>query len=617
MLSTPGQILVNEAIPEDLRDYSTTLGQDEIDALLKRVAETHPGKYRDISSALVQLGRNAAFEEGSTITLKDLAPVIDKSPLVDLVRRQERLILSDKKLTEEQRDDALDALYGEATKRLTDDTYSSALSRNNPFALQAKYRARGNKSQLGSVLTSPGTYTDSTGKTVPIFVSSAYAEGLKPHEYWAASYGARLGVVSTKLGTQKGGYLSKMMSAAAIDQVVTADDCGTSNGMPVDVNDDDSVGAVLQEGVAGFKPGTVITKKVLDAIRASKADEIVVRSPITCGCKDGLCKQCVGIRETGRFPEIGYNVGVNAAAALGEQVAQNALNSKHSGKNSSLGSYTGFDALKNLSTIPQAYDVKASVTGRDGIVTGVDKAPQGGMYVTVDNDQDSRIYVPSNLSVTVKEGDTLEAGDVVSTGLASPADIVQYKGVGEGRRYFTSRFTKVFRDSKYGVNRRNVEVLSRALVNNVQVESPDAAGSGLPGDIVRYGAWASGYTPRDGSADFAPEKAVGKYLEAPALHYTIGTRITPNVAKQLKRHGYQSVTVNDTAPGVSPHMVSIVEAPAYSDDWISRLGTSYLKDRLLADAQTGSTSELHSTNPVASMAKGVEFGKDMSSKGVY
>lgn len=618
MLATPGQLLVNEALPPEFRDYTRTLGQDEIDALLARIAQEKPEVYRQVTHDLVQLGRNAAFDEGSTISLNDFAPVIDKQPMLDTVKRESEKIRRNPKLTEAQKDDAIETLYSEAAKRLTEETYKAALGANNPFAVQVKYRARGNKGSLVSMLTSPGTYTDSEGKLVPIFINRSYAEGLHPHEYWAASYGARLGVSQTKMGTQKGGYLDKAMNAAAIDQVVTEDDCGTSQGIPVSVDDNDSVGSVLQGDYAGFKAGTVITKQVLDRIRASGADEIVVRSPVTCGAKQGLCKKCVGIREKGGFPEIGYNAGVNAASALGEQVTQNALSSKHSGKNDTLGSYTGFEGLKNMTMVPKAFDVKASVADRDGTVTGIEPAPQGGSYVVLDNDAEDRIYVPAALKVSVKEGDSLEAGDAVSEGMVSPADVVRYKGIGEGRRYFTERFRKVYKDSGYGVNRRNVEVLARALVNNVQVDREDSEGAGLPGDILRYSAWAGGYRPREGAMVEKTDKAaLGHYLEKPVLHYTIGTRITPSVLKTLQKHRIEGLTTHRDPPGVVPHMVSVVEAPAYSGNWMARLGTSYLKDRLLEDVQNVSSADMHSTNPIPAMAKGVELGKDISTKGVY
>lgn len=775
MFATPGQLLVNEALPPEYRDYARTLGQDEIDALLAKIAQEKPEVYREVTHRLVQLGRHAAFDEGSTITLNDLVPVIDKQPMLDLVKRKAEEIRRNPKLNDEQKDDAISTLYGEATKRLTDETYRAALGNNNPFAIQAKYKARGNPSQIGAMLTSPGTYTDSEGRLIPIFINRSYAEGLKPHEYWAASYGARLGVVSTKLATQKGGYLDKMMNSASIDQVVTEDDCGTKNGLPVDVSDNDSVGAVLQGEVAGFKPGTVITKQVLDRIRESGADEIVVRSPVTCGAKQGLCSKCCGIRETGRFPEIGYNAGINAASALGERVTQGALNciaegtlvrmangaekpietvepgdtvfgsdfrgnifetkvvarydqgiqpafktvfrsenlkvevitttehpilamhkgdgayhmcrighdptdltvlvvpyrgylsgdidhtefvaepfdfnsveyvgakhmydleveceehiyllangivcanTKHGGKSDTLGSsMIGFEGLKNMTMVPEHFDVKASVANRDGTVTGIEQAPQGGSFVILDDDPDDRIYVPANLKVQVKEGDVLEAGDVVSEGMVSPADVVAYKGIGEGRRYFTERFRKVFKDSKYGVNRRNVEVLARALVNNVRVDREDSEGSGLPGDILRYSAWAGGYRPREGAMVEPTDKAaLGHYLEKPVLHYTIGTRITPSVLRALQKHGIQGLTTHATPPGVVPHMVSVVDAPAYSGNWMARLGTSYLKERLLEDVQRGASADMHSTNPIPAMARGVELGKDIATKGVY
>lgn len=618
MLATPGQLLVNEALPPEFRDYSRTLGQDEINDLLGRLAREQPEKYKEVTHALVQLGRHAAFDEGSTITLNDLVPVIDKQPMLDTVKREAEKIRNNQRLTDEQKDDAIETLYGEATKRLTKETYAAALRNNNPFAIQVKYKARGKDSQLGAMLTSPGTYTDSEGNLIPIFINRSYAEGLKPHEYWAASYGARLGVISTKLATQKGGYLDKMMNAASIDQVVTEDDCGTQQGIPVSVDDNDSVGSVLQGNYAGFKAGTVVTKQVLDKIRSEGLDEIVIRSPLTCAAKDGLCKHCVGIREQGRFPDIGYNVGINAASALGEQVTQNALNAKHSGKKDDLGAYVGFDALKNLTMVPEHYDVKASVANRDGTVTAIEQAPQGGSYVVLDNDGEDRIYVPGSLKVSVKEGDRLEAGDVVSSGLVSPADVVQYKGIGEGRRYFTERFRKVFKDSKYGVNRRNVEVLARALVNNVQIDREDSAGSGLPGDILRYSAWASGYVPREGAmVEKTGKEALGHYLEQPVLHYTIGTRITPNVLKTLQKHGVPGMTTHKDPPGVVPHMVSVVDAPAYSGNWMARLGTSYLKDRLLEDVQNVSSADMHSTNPIPAMAKGIELGQDIATKGVY
>ena len=38
------------------------------------------------------------------------------------------------------------------------------------------------------------------------------------------------------------------------------------------------------------------------------------------------------------------------------------------------------------------------------------------------------------------------------------------------------------------------------------------------------------------------------YLEMPALHYTIGTRITPAVQKDLMAHGFTKITAHTKEP---------------------------------------------------------------------
>ena len=55
-------------------------------------------------------------------------------------------------------------------------------------------------------------------------------------------------------------------------------------------------------------------------------------------------------------------------------------------------------------------------------------------------------------------------------------------------------------------------------------------------------------------------------------------------------------------------MQSIVKSTGVDRDWMSRLGTTYLKSRLIDDVQHGSTSDIHSTNPIPGLARGTEFG---------
>ena len=613
MLTTIGQVLVNDALPPRFRDYGRVMDSKGIEELLEAIAREDPDSYAGVTKRLMDIGNAAAYDTGTTIRLSDLRPSYDKRPILQALDIAEAQIRNDKNLTDAQKSEMVEKLYEKANSRIMDETYNSELARKNQLALQVASKARGNKTQLAAFISTPGTYSDPSGKMVPMFIRHSFAEGLSPAEYWAGSFGARTGVVSTKTATAKGGAFGKLLSASAIAQVVTEDDCETEGGLPVKVDDDDNIGAVLARPAGGYEAGTVITKNVLSDLRKDKRhDEIVVRSPVTCGCKDGICSKCAGIRETGGFPPIGYNLGTNAASAFSERITQQGLNVKHSGKKSAgKGKFSGFNTFTSLAKVPKVFPDRATISSIDGTVSKIEDAAQGGTYVFVTDSkgEEKRHYVAPGYELDVKVGDELEAGDQISDGVIDPSELVKYKGIGEARRYWANRFTQAIRDSGMAANRRNAEVLARTVMNTVRLNNEDEAGEGLPGDVVTYTRWSNGFKPRQNSAYVAPTVAsIGKFLEQPVLHYTIGTRITPSVIKTLKKFKVDRMMVNDTQPDVTPFMERIEDSNAEKTDWMARLGTTYLKSRLQEDVARGAESHLHSTEPYPGIAKGVEFG---------
>ena len=607
MITTIGQVMVNKALPEEFRDPNRVMDKTETDKILGEVAHKYPERYREISHQLVELGRNASFDEGVTLRLSDIRGPVNIQPLLQDLRKKEQTIRKDRQMPQQDKDEALETLYGETQQAIQKLTMDASLASGNPFALQVKAKARGNPSQLTALLSTPGVYQDAKDRTIPVFINRSYAQGLDPHEYWAATYGARKGVLSSKFATRKAGYLGKLLGMAVMDSVVAESDCGTPYGIPVPASDKDNIGSVLARPVAGFPAGTVVSHNIMAKLQKDKVDQIVVRSPITCGTHKGMCQQCAGQRESGDFPEIGYHIGLNAASALAEQIAQSSLNVKHSGKKSSGDvTYAGFDVIKNLATVPKTFPDTATVSEVGGRVQSIKEAPQGGYHIDVGDHQH---YVNPGMALKVKEGDEVEAGDQLSDGVVSPADAVRLKGIGEGRRYFATRMTQAFRETNMGAHRRNAEVLARSVVNHVQINDPDAAGEHLPGDVVTYQNWAHGYRPRPTATRMAPQKSIGKYLEEPALHYTVGTQVTRSVADTLAKHGTHDLLVHQDPVGVDPTMISVVNTPEYSDDWMARLSSSYLKTRLLEDVHSGAVSNPHGTNPLPGMARGVGFAE--------
>lgn len=613
MRTTIGKILVNDALPPELRDHTRVLTSGETDKLLAAIGKDHPDKYRAVSQALMKLGAEASFTEGTTLSLSDMLPPVekDRADLVKHVRQQTAKIMAAKDMTDDQKQEALTTVFSKVQKFLVDATFERSSAAQNPFALQVLSKARGNPQQLAALMTTPGIYTDAEDRIIPIFVERSYAEGLRPHEYWAGTYGARKGVVSTKFATRDAGYLGKQFTQSALRTIVTDDDCETASGIPVATEDTDSIGAVLARQAGRYPAGTVVSKEVLADIGKSGAEQIMVRSPLTCGMGQGVCRKCVGLRENGAFPKLGDHVGINAASALAERIAQGSLNVKHSGgmaKGDGADQvYAGFDVIEQLFQTPKTFPHRAAVASRDGRVDRIEEAPQGGWNVYVDDEVN---YVLPETKLLVKAGDKVEAGDQLSSGLMNPREVVQYKGIGEGRRYFTERATQAFRDSGYAVNRRNMEVLTRGLIDHATVTDPEGAGDYLPGDVMSYNAVAANYRPRQTAQLRDVNDAVGGYLEQPVMHYTIGTRVTKKVAKDLAKFGHTRVTTDDKPPGFEPYMVGLRAVPQYEPDWMAQLGSSYLKANLLDQVHHGGESHIHGLNPIPGMAKGTEFGSN-------
>jgi DNA-directed RNA polymerase subunit beta' len=262
----------------------------------------------------------------------------------------------------------------------------AAVAQENPLALQILSKARGNPGQLTAITASPGIYTDANDEIVPLFVRRSYAEGLSPAEYYAATFGTRKGVISTKFATRDAGDFGKQLNTAAADLIVTEEDCGTSNGIPVSVGDKDSIGALLAKDVSGYKAEAPVTGRMLNKLE-NDYDKIAVRSPITCQAKGGVCKKCVGLRENGKLPELRQAVGIQASSALAERIAQGSLNVKHAGGQAAGGGgekvYAGFPIINQIGQIPKTFRHKATLADVDGEVSKVEQAPQGGTNVYI------------------------------------------------------------------------------------------------------------------------------------------------------------------------------------------------------------------------------------------
>lgn len=397
--------------------------------------------------------------------------------------------------------------------------------------------------------------------------------------------------------TRDAGAFSKQVAQAAHQVIAVDDDPLPGTGLVVDTDDPQIEGYALAQDYSPFKRGHVIDGRTLSVLKR-KHPKVVVHSAVSdLGPRGGVPRISFGMRERGGLPPAGENVGLLAAQALGEKITQLQLSSKHGGGQKT----SGFELINNLVQVPRSFPGGAAVADLDGRVESIEDAPQGGKYVVVGGQPH---YVEPSGEVVVKQGDKVEAGDSLSTGLANPALVVKHRGIGEGRKALSEMLVQAYRDSGLPIHRRNAEALARGLINTVRVTELDAVEGALPDDLVDYDELAARWTPREGAAEVEPSSATGKYMERPALHYSLGTRVTPRIATNLHDAGVNNILVHEQPPPWEPEMGRAMESLSHNRDWLVRFGGSYQQRGLLEAVHRGRKSETPSKSFVPAMVMG-------------
>ncbi|HEY6025450.1 MAG TPA: hypothetical protein VIV09_01000 [Pseudolabrys sp.] len=586
MPTTLGRHLVDTALPEKWRGRGV-LTKGSLNDMLVGVAKEAPDKYPEIVTKLKRLGDELATLDGISVGLDDIAPHIAERdaalrPHVDAFRKATTTADKEKALASAQ-------------SAMLD------LAKKHPGTMGEMVRSggRGNAAQLMRAVGAPVMVRDSKGKVVPWLIDKSFSEGLKPADAWVAGGEARVNAVLSNISVVEPGDLAKILVNNMSDQLVTTPDCGTKNGISM-LGSDPHI-------IDRYEAGTnrLITPKVASEL-SSSGKTVIVRSPMTCEAAHGVCQKCQGLSPSGALHGIGTNVGVRAAQALSEPLTQFSLNAKHGGR---VGGSTekvleGIKGVRSLLEIPTSFAHKAVLADRDGKVVAIDKAPQGGHYVTV---EDSRHYVPPAHNVITEVGKSVYAGDALSDGVPKPDEIVRFKGLGDGRRYLVDALADVYKRAGSEVDKRHLETLAKSVLNHVQITDPGPDDAFIKGDIVDYNKFHAALAASRRRVPTAD--AAGDTLADGILHYTAGTVITPTIQQQLEQHAITSVMIADQGPRANPLMRPASRTPLLNPDWMARLAHRYLKESLLAGIHRGDVSNLHGASPVPAYVAGTEFGQ--------
>lgn len=310
--TTVGRILLNRNLPKNMK-INAEMTKKTMNNYLRDVATKKPQLYAKVNETLRDFGNDAVFKGGFTIGLDDVS--------FDQKKRDALFDSVEKSLGKNPSDEKIVNAYARVSEKLNDKI--DKLPDTNAFKLMMDSGSKGNAGQIRQVMMAPTQVQDLNENPVLMPIRHSYAEGLSTGEYMATQAGARRTMMDRALQTKWPGALNKEVVNSTSTQVVNSNDCGTREGIMMDVDDDN----ILNRYVASDPSGTLKYNSLIDTtsrslLKKKKVKSIKVRTPLKCKLVHGICSKCFGKDETGNDPDIGSNIGIKAAQTISEPATQ-------------------------------------------------------------------------------------------------------------------------------------------------------------------------------------------------------------------------------------------------------------------------------------------------------
>ncbi len=560
--TTVGRCIFNRVLPDELRFINRAMNKG---ALQELVGLCYRKLGNDETTNLVDrikdIGFKYATRSGATIAISDLVIPPEKATIiaetekiVAEVDRQYRRGL----LTEEEQYARTIELWSRAREQVSE-AVSKALAPTSSVAIMAESGAsKGGFGPFSQLAGMRGLMADPSGRIISHPIRSNLREGLSALEYFISTHGSRKGLADTALRTADAGYLTRRLVDVAQDVIINARDCGTTAGIWINASDDMGgqkmserlVGRMAAAPVMHPKTGKVLVERnqeidedLAAQIQALGIASVLVRSPLSCQLRHGICAMCYG-RDLGRgkLVAIGTAVGIIAAQSIGEPGTQLTLRTFHTG-----GVAAGGDITVGLPRVEELFEARKKPKGEapiseiggvvhivrsddqrrilvvdseierfehdiargwkilvedgqeveigDPIATWRDEkqivaeksgriSRQDRHVVLIHERRDEREYeVPTTGRLLVEEGQRIEPGTQLVEGVLNPHDVLRILGREATERYLLSEVQKVYRSQGVNTNDKHFEIIYRKMLSKVQiVDSGDL--DVLPGELV-------------------------------------------------------------------------------------------------------------------------------------
>lgn len=514
--TTPGKLLFNESIPQDLGFIDRNIPENEfkleVDFLVgkknlgkiidKCYLKHGPTKTSIMLDKIKAKGYHYSSIGAITVSTSDMTVPPEKKTLLTeaqtSVDKIEKLYRRGY-ISENERYERVIDVWTKTTEEVADALMNN-LDRFNPIFMMADSGARGSKSQIKQLAGMRGLMANPSGKILEMPIKASFREGLDVLEYFISTHGARKGNADTALKTADSGYLTRRLVDVSQDVIVRIDDCGTEEGFEVsEIKEGNEVIEPLRERLTGryaaediINPSTknIIVHKdsymdvhLAEEVETAGVKKVKIRSVFTCNCKYGVCAKCYGM-DMGTAQQIGIGeaVGIIAAQSIGEPGTQLTMRTFHTG------GVAGADITQGLPRVEELFEARkpkglAIVSEVSGTVRLEDTKKKRIVYVVTDAGEEVSYDIPFGSSLKVQNGDAINAGDEITEGSINPHDILRIKGVNAVKNYLLSEVQKVYRLQGVDINDKHLEVVVRQMTRKVKVEDSGDTEL-LPGTMI-------------------------------------------------------------------------------------------------------------------------------------
>ncbi len=202
---TPGRLIFNEAIPQDLGfvdrsdennlfdlEINFLVGKKELGKIIDKCIRVHgTTKTAVILDKIKALGFKYSTRGAITISVSDMViPEIKKQYLQETENTIDNIVKQYKRglISDEERYNSVISAWTETGENITKALIDN-LDRFNPVYMMSQSGARGNINQIKQLAGMRGLMADTSGKTIEIPIKSNFREGLNVLEFFISTHG--------------------------------------------------------------------------------------------------------------------------------------------------------------------------------------------------------------------------------------------------------------------------------------------------------------------------------------------------------------------------------------------------------------------------------------------